>query len=138
MRSLRILSSIKSQAKPKKKGLMYVEVSIKRCKLNVLIDAGASDVFISEEATTKLKLKLEKSKGWFKTVNSNKIPIAGIARDVNLSIGALKGKENIEIIPLFDYEIVIGMNFIDRIDASIVTHVDALYILTENANMWCL
>ena len=88
MGSLQILSSMKSQARPKKKGLMYVEVSIKGHKLNALIDIGASNVFISEEAVTKLNLKLKKSRGWLKTVNSNKVPTAGIARGVNLSIGA--------------------------------------------------
>ena len=61
MSSLRILNSMKSQARPKKKGLMYVEVSIKGCKINVLIDTEASNVFISEDTVTKLNLKLEKS-----------------------------------------------------------------------------
>ena len=58
---------------------MYVEVSIKGCRLNALIDTRASNVFISKEAATKLNLKLEKIKGWLKTVNSNKVPTVGIA-----------------------------------------------------------
>ena len=128
MGSQQILSFMKTQPRPKKKGLIYIEVSIKGRKLNALIDIGAFDVFISEEAATKLNLKLEKSQGWLKIVNSNKVSTAGIARGVNLSIRAWKGKEDIEVIPLDDYELVIGMNFFDRIDASIVTHVDALYI----------
>ena len=58
---------------------MYVEVLIKGRELNVLIDTGAYNVFISEEAATKLYLKLERSEGWLKTVDSNKVPMTEIA-----------------------------------------------------------
>ena len=79
MNSQRILNSTKYQVGPKKNRLMYVKISIEQHKLNTLVNIGASDVVISEEAPTEFGLKLEKNKRWFKTVNSNKISTVGLA-----------------------------------------------------------
>ena len=62
MSFLWIFNSIKSQAEPMKKGFMYFNVSIKGHKLNTLVDTEASNLFILENATTTLGLKLEMSK----------------------------------------------------------------------------
>ena len=87
MSSLRIIIFMKSQAAPKKKGFIYVEISIMEHKLNALIDTKAFDVFIFEKATNIFGLKLKKSNGKLKIVNSNKIPMAGMDWGINLHIG---------------------------------------------------
>ena len=62
MSSIQILNSMESLAGPKKNGLMYILISIEGHKLNILVDTGASNVFILEEVVTKLDLKLKKNK----------------------------------------------------------------------------
>ena len=61
-----------------------IELLIEGHKLNILIDIGASNIFISEKTATKLGLKLEKSKGRFKTINSNKVPMLRMAQGINM------------------------------------------------------
>ncbi|KAK8264107.1 hypothetical protein V6Z12_D12G086400 [Gossypium hirsutum] len=65
-------------------GLMFVDIIVAGRKLNALVDTGASDLFMSEEAIRKLGLKVENELGQIKTVNSESVPIKGIAKGVNL------------------------------------------------------
>ena len=86
---------------------MYIEVFVEGQKMNALVDTGASDLFISEGAASKLGIKVEKAGGWLKTANSCEIPTAGVARNIDLQIGTWEGKETLEVIPLDDYEFVL-------------------------------
>lgn len=67
---LRILNSIKSKKTGKPKGLMFAEVMIGDTTMSALVDTGASDLFISEEAAKKLNLRVVKGTGWLMTMNS--------------------------------------------------------------------
>lgn len=97
--------------------------------MSALVDTGASNLFISEEGAKKLGLRVEKTKGRLKTVNSEEVPTCGIARDVSIRMGQWSGKEIVEVIPLDDYAFVIGMDFLDRIDALILPFADCICIL---------
>ena len=99
--------------------------------MNALVDTGAYDIFISEEAASKLGIRVEKVGGWLKTINSCEISTAGVARNIDLWIGTWEGKETLEVIPLDDYEFIIGIDFLDRINALIVPHANCLCILDK-------
>ncbi|OMO94934.1 hypothetical protein COLO4_16141 [Corchorus olitorius] len=90
---------------------------------------GASFLFVSEGGAKKLGLKVDKGQGWIKTVNSKKTPTMGVAQGVELKLGAWSSKDNIEVIPLDDYDFVIGIDFLDRINALLVPFADCIYIL---------
>ncbi|KAI3412628.1 Hydrolase_4 domain-containing protein [Psidium guajava] len=124
--SLRVLSSIKSKKAAKSKGMMFVEMKIGDTTMNALVDTGASDLFISEEAAKKLDLKVEKRTGWLKTVNSKQVPMSGVARGVEIHIGQWTSKEDLE-----DYDIVMGLGFIDRIEAMLLPFADCICVLDE-------
>lgn len=109
--ALKMLGSIKAR-KSNKKGLMFVDVKIAGQSMSALVDTGATDLFISEEAAKKVGLKVEKRAGWLKTVNSKEVPTFGMARDVDVQIGLWSSKEAIEVIPLDDYDFVIGLDFL--------------------------
>ena len=112
---------------------MYTEVQVAGKKLNALIDTGASHLFISTLAANKLKLSVEKTKTWLKTVNSKEVPTVGVAKGVDLQIGSWQGKESIEVVSLDDFEFVIGMEFLDKIDALIVPRSNCLCVLHEKS-----
>ena len=63
------------------------------------------------------------------TVNSNEVPTMGVAQGVELQLGDWKGKETIEVISLDDYDFVVGLDFLDRINALLVPFANCLYIL---------
>ncbi|GMJ10676.1 hypothetical protein HRI_004736800 [Hibiscus trionum] len=75
-----ILSCMDSKKGNKKKGLMFVDITVTGQKLSALVDTGASELFISEQAAKKLGLCVEKASGFIKTVYSKEAPIAGIEK----------------------------------------------------------
>ena len=79
-----IMSSIKAKKCRKQKGLMFVDISIAGRKISALVDTGASDLFLSEDVAKNLNLKVEKTTGWIKTVNSKEVPTMGVAKAVDL------------------------------------------------------
>ncbi|KAJ8635855.1 hypothetical protein MRB53_010122 [Persea americana] len=89
-------------------------------KMNALVDTGASDLFLSETAAKKLGLRVEKGNGWIKTVNSKEVPTMGRVQGVEIQLGQWTGKEAVYVIPLDDYELVVGLEFLDRINALLV------------------
>ena len=53
----------------------------------------------------------------------------GIAKGVDLNLGSWSGKETIKVIPLDDYDFVVGISFLDRINALLVPFVNCICIL---------
>ncbi|KAL3728213.1 hypothetical protein ACJRO7_032888 [Eucalyptus globulus] len=131
--SLRILGTIKASKKDKEpKGMMFVDVKIGGTTMSALVDTGASDLFISKEAAKKLHLLVEANKsGWLKTVNSREVPTSGMARGVEFHLGPWTSKEDIEVIPLDDYDFVLGLGFLDRINAGVMSFADCICILDK-------
>lgn len=66
---------------------MFANVTIGNTTICALVDTEASDLFIAEEAAKKLNLWVEGGARTLKTVNSDEIPICGLAKDVELHIG---------------------------------------------------
>ncbi|PKI46068.1 hypothetical protein CRG98_033523 [Punica granatum] len=59
-------------------------------------EKGAFNLFISEESAKKLGLRVERTRGQLKMVNSKEVPTCGVAKDVHIRIGQWSGKETIE------------------------------------------
>ncbi|KAE8673495.1 Detected protein of unknown function [Hibiscus syriacus] len=94
-----ILSTMEVKKGRKKKGLMFVDITIAGQKLSAL------------------------------TVNAKEVPIAGVAKGIELTVGGWSGTKAIKVIPLDDFDFVLGLSFLDRINAFPVPFVDCLCIL---------
>ncbi|MBA0755061.1 hypothetical protein Gogos_022243 [Gossypium gossypioides] len=101
------------------KGLMFVDINIAAQKRSALIDTRALDLFISKKVAKKLGLSIKKLNKKIKIVTFEKAPTVGVARDVELQIGEWKSKEEFEVIQLDDYDFVLGLNFLNRIQATL-------------------
>ncbi|KAK8314423.1 hypothetical protein V6Z12_D01G170500 [Gossypium hirsutum] len=117
-------------------GLMFVNIIVAGRKLNALIDTGASDLFMSEEAACKLGLKIDNEGGRIKTVNSESIPIKGVAKGVDLQLGNWSGKVSIKVIPLDDYDFVVRLSFLDQVKALIAP--SSNYMVISDAKHQCM
>ena len=53
----------------------------------------------------------------------------GVVQGAQVQLGQWTGKESIEVIPLDDYEFVVGLDFLDRINALLVPFANCLCIL---------
>ncbi|MBA0729037.1 hypothetical protein Golax_025851, partial [Gossypium laxum] len=63
------------------KWLMFVDINIAGQKRSVLIDTGASNLFMSEKAAKKLGLSIRKSNKKIKVATSKKAPTVGVVCD---------------------------------------------------------
>ncbi|KAE8691406.1 hypothetical protein F3Y22_tig00110890pilonHSYRG01301 [Hibiscus syriacus] len=124
-----ILSTMEVKKGRKKKGLMYVDITVAGQKMSPLVDTGASELFMSEQIAKRLGLHVEKATGSIKIVNAEEVPIAGVAKGIELTVGGWSGKEAIKVIPLDDFDFVLGLSFLDRINAFPVPFADCLCIL---------
>ncbi|KAE8706830.1 cytochrome P450 78A7-like [Hibiscus syriacus] len=124
-----ILSTMEVKKGRKKKGLMYIDITVASQKMSALVDTGASELFMSEQIAKRLGLYVEKATGFIKIVNAEEVPIAGVAKGIELTVGGWSGKEAIKVIPLDDFDFVLGLSFLDRINAFPVPVADCLCIL---------
>lgn len=111
------------------KGLMYANVEFVGNRMETLINSGASNLFMSESVTKNMKICLENTSARFKMLNSEKILACGVIREVSIKMGLRRNKETIEIVPLDGYNFVIGVNFLDQINAMIIPSKDCIGIL---------
>ncbi|EOY14208.1 Uncharacterized protein TCM_033493 [Theobroma cacao] len=111
------------------KGLMYADLLVAGQQVEALVDTGASDLFVSEQAAIKLGIKTDRACGWVKTVNSKRVRTKGVAKGVDVQLRQWHGAEDIEVIPMDDYEAVVGVRFLEQIKAIPIPHSDCLCIL---------
>ncbi|GFZ20935.1 hypothetical protein Acr_29g0000970 [Actinidia rufa] len=96
---------------------MYVKAKVRGFNTRALIDTGASHNFIEVKEAKQLGLQLKKEQGGIKVVNTEARPICGVARDVRLHIGDWCGQVDFTVVPMDDYPIVLGMEFLDGVRA---------------------
>ncbi|KAK0606869.1 hypothetical protein LWI29_005470 [Acer saccharum] len=120
MGSLRQLGALKSNNAPStstKKGLMFVNASINGKAVRAMLDTGATHNFVSVDEAKKLGLKATNGGGTIKAVNSPAKPIVGIAKAVPVSLGTWSGKLDFSVVPMDDFQVVLGMEFFDQVHA---------------------
>ena len=79
-----------------------------------LVDSGATHNFVKEEAAKNFNLKVELRKNMFKVVNLEMERVEGVARQVSLKLGEWVGMTNFTIIPLDDFDVVLGQEFLKQ------------------------
>ncbi|KAI5323243.1 hypothetical protein L3X38_032315 [Prunus dulcis] len=65
----------------------------------------------------RLRCRVSKEAGSMKTVNSTAKPIDGVARGVELHIATWKGVADFSVISMDDCDVVLGMEFMDKVKA---------------------
>ncbi|GAV83323.1 gag-asp_proteas domain-containing protein [Cephalotus follicularis] len=130
---IQLLSTIRevAQAKPFS-GLLYVKVVLNSVEIYAMIDSGASHNFVNERIVGKFGLKIEKHTSKIKAVNADARPVQGFARDVPLQVGAWKGQLNLMIVPLDDFDVIFGIDFLVRNKAAPMPHLKGLMFVDEN------
>ncbi|KAL4283428.1 hypothetical protein GQ457_16G027420 [Hibiscus cannabinus] len=115
--SLQLSNGIQSTPKIESKGLLFVDVTINGKATRAMVDTGASHNFISPEEATRLGVKVIGGKGSIKAVNSAAKPIHEIAQDVKTDVGTWSGRLNFSIVPMDDYKLILGIEFLDQVKA---------------------
>ncbi|XP_050212403.1 uncharacterized protein LOC126663714, partial [Mercurialis annua] len=134
MGSLQILNAIKAKVevpKTEKKGRLFVEAKIGGQLVKALVDTGASNNFLQVEEAKKLGITYSGEGGWLKAVNSEPKSIYGVARGVKVCLGEWSGLIDFSVVPMDDYPIVLGIEFMDHVKAVPIPFANTMCILEE-------
>ena len=125
MGSLQLLNALKVKPMPKtpqSKGLMYVEA---------LVNTGATHNFVSEDEARRLELQASKEGEWLKAINSAAKPSHGVARGVTMHIGSWEGRVDFTVVPMDDFKMVLGMDFLQKVKVVPLPFLPSMAILEE-------
>ena len=76
-------------------------------------------------------LKLEENTSRIKEVNSKTQKIQGIAKNVPMQVGDWKGTCNLLCVPLDDFDLIIGVDFLLKAKVALIPHLGGLVVLKE-------
>nr|GEU57083.1 hypothetical protein [Tanacetum cinerariifolium] len=130
--SMRILNEIKVKMEVPKvigKGLQYVEATINGVKVRALVDSGATHSFVAIDEAERLGINATKGSGTIKVVNSLAKPIHEVAKDARVKIGKWEGMIDLSVIPMDDFKVVLGLEFLDKVRAFPMPFANSLCIL---------
>ncbi|XP_059663382.1 uncharacterized protein LOC132309045 [Cornus florida] len=133
--SLQILNAIKGKTEVPKaaaKGLMFMEASINGTPTRALVDTGASHNFVSLDEAKRLGLKYSKEGGSMKAVNSAAKAIHGMAHGVQACIGEWGGHIDLSVVPMDDFKLVLGFEFLDKVRAFPIPFANTMCIMEGN------
>ncbi|KAF2288584.1 hypothetical protein GH714_009068 [Hevea brasiliensis] len=110
--AIRFLGALKKQKhEPStKKGLIYVDLRINGKTARALVETGATDNFITNTTVLQFKINMQEDTGKIKAVNSKATKLWSGSQSI-LSNGVLYGEIDFTVIPLDDFDVVIGWNF---------------------------
>lgn len=137
MGALSILNAIKEQkvvGRLVKRELMYVNLDINGMATIAVVDIGATHNFISREEAKQLGLKLEKDSSKMKAINYEAKPIHNVDKGVGINIGGWKGTTNLSVVPLDDFKVIFGMEFLSAAKVVHMPHLGMLSIIDEGAS----
>ncbi|GJZ39976.1 putative retrotransposon gag domain, aspartic peptidase domain protein [Tanacetum coccineum] len=132
MGSTRILNEIKVKTEVPKvvgKGLQYVEATINGVKVRALVDSGATHNFVADDEAKRLGINATKGSGTIKAVNSLAKAIHGVAKDVQEKIGEGEGRINLLVVPMDDFKVVLGLEFLEKVRSFPMPFANSLCIL---------
>ena len=110
---------------------MHVHAVVNGVQVKALVDSGATHNFVATREATKLGLKLEEDTRWIKVVNSKAHKIQGEAKNVLMQIGDWKDTCNLLCVPLDDFDLIIGVDFLLRAKVALIPHLGGLMVLEE-------
>ncbi|GAV79043.1 LOW QUALITY PROTEIN: gag-asp_proteas domain-containing protein, partial [Cephalotus follicularis] len=90
-------------------GLLFVNLKVQGQQVSAMVDTGATHSFLAERMVT-LGLRVDKHGSRIKAVNSAQA-VAGMAHGVQITMGEWAGKIDLMVVPLDDFDLILGNNF---------------------------
>ncbi|KAE8729756.1 cytochrome P450 78A7-like [Hibiscus syriacus] len=133
MGSLQVLNALKAKSLTPtlSNGLMYMEAVINEKPTRAMVDTGSTHNFVSKDEANRLGLKYIGSTGWLKTVNTQAVPLNGVTRGVELRLGTWKGQVNFSVVPMDDFKVILGLDFLRQVTAFPMSSFSSVCILEK-------
>nr|GEZ66015.1 Gag-Asp_proteas domain-containing protein [Tanacetum cinerariifolium] len=93
-----------------------------------LVDSGATHNFMAVDEAKRLGINATKGSGTIKAVNLEVKPIHEVAKDVRAKIGEWEGTIDLSVVPMDDFKVVLGLEFLDKVRAFPMSFANSLCI----------
>lgn len=110
-----------------------MEVFLNGRTTKAMVDTGATHNFITETEAARLGLKITPWDGWIKTVNASARRLGGVAKDVDMVLGARKGPVDFSVAPMDDFQVVLGMDFMRKVSAVVMSSFNSVCIFNKDS-----
>ncbi|KAL3535011.1 hypothetical protein ACH5RR_003472 [Cinchona calisaya] len=115
---------------PPRDGLLYVQAKVNGIEVLAMVDTGATHSFVTGRDVRRLKLELKEHGYRIKAVNSEAQPVLGVA-SVELTFGPWSGKCSLMAVPLDDFDLILGKEFMGTNKIFLIPHLDGIMIADE-------
>ncbi|KAG6479323.1 hypothetical protein ZIOFF_062786 [Zingiber officinale] len=112
--------------------LLHVSVMLNRKSAYAMVDTGATHTFVSAKLVQEYGLSISKCPKYIKSVNAKAQAVVGMAYNVPLTVGTQVGKANMMVIPLEDFQIILGMDFLQKTKTVPMPHLDGVMVMQES------
>jgi hypothetical protein len=129
---MQLLNALTVEKEGSRKGLMYTSVHINGKEVVTMLDTGATNSFVAMSEAKRLGLKVERSVSQLKSVNSEAKPIQGVTT-VSLKVGDWEGECDLMVIPLDDYDMILGMDFFLKAKVAVIPYLSGIFIHDEKS-----
>jgi hypothetical protein len=129
---LQLLNAMRAEKVSPHKGLMYAKVHVNGTEVLAMLDTGATHNFVAEGVARKLGLKVERNSFKLKAVNSEAKPVQGTS-DVRLKVGNWEGECSLMVMPLDEYDMILGIDFFLKAKAELVPYLEGMFIRDEES-----
>ena len=111
--------------------MMYVNLGINGKDMNAMLDSGATQTFVAYRLVKELGLRLSDSHTSMKAVNSKAQRIAGMSYDVPITLDQWRGKQDVLVVNLDDYNIILGLDFLRKAKIVLMSYLNGVMIASE-------
>ncbi|GAV58733.1 gag-asp_proteas domain-containing protein [Cephalotus follicularis] len=118
-------------------GFLYVKVVLNFVEIVVMIDTGATHNFVTKRMVEKLGLKVSKHQSKIKSMNVVAHAVQGMSHDVPLQMGAWKNQLNLMVVPLDDFDVIFGNDFLIRNKVVPMPYLCELMIFDDTKPCFC-
>ncbi|PHU30536.1 hypothetical protein BC332_02629 [Capsicum chinense] len=111
--------------------LIHFEMKVDGNCMILVVDTRATHTFVDAKVAAKHGLKLKKSPSFVQTVSSKAQAVIAMAYDVQMVIGSWTGKHILMVMPLRDFEVILGIDFLRKFYFVPFPHLDGVMIRDE-------
>jgi len=111
--------------------LMYVKIGINGKDVNAMLDSGATHTSVADRLVKELGLRLSDNHTSMKALNSKAQRIVGMSYDVPITLDQWRGKQDVLVVNLDDYDIILGLDFLRKAKIVLMLYLNGVMIASE-------
>ncbi|XP_075087766.1 uncharacterized protein LOC142169758 [Nicotiana tabacum] len=113
--------------------LLYVDLKIGNKSVVTMVDTGATHTFVASRIVQEYGLQVTKCPTKMKAMNSKAQPGYGVVLDVPMILGHWSEKFNMTVVPLDDFNVLLGIDFLKKKKVTPIPHLDGLMFMGESS-----